>query len=376
MERYEVYKKLDGFKIALDDLTKAIQPDKLKVELNNLETEMLDPNFWQDQNQAKKITKRIGEIKDKLDTLFKLLKSYEELVEWFSFSKEQTESWEILELDIENLEVEIDEFQIEILLSEPYDNSNAILEIHPGAGGTESQDFASMLYRMYLRYAQKKDFKVEVLDYQSGDEAGIKSVSLLIKGSYAYGKLKSEIGVHRLVRISPFDANKKRHTSFSSVDVYPEIDDTSNIVIKDDEIKVDVYRSSGAGGQSVNTTDSAVRITHLPTNIVVTCQNERSQIKNKETALAILKSKLLQVEIEKRKLELSELKGEQKDIAWGSQIRSYVMQPYQLVKDHRTNAESSQVDLVFDGDLDLFINAYLKRWTDEIKTKIGQITQN
>ena len=376
MERYEVYKKLDGFKIALDDLTKAIQPDKLKVELNNLETEMLDPNFWQDQNQAKKITKRIGEIKDKLDTLFKLLKSYEELVEWFSFSKEQTESWEILELDIENLEVEIDEFQIEILLSEPYDNSNAILEIHPGAGGTESQDFASMLYRMYLRYAQKKDFKVEVLDYQSGDEAGIKSVSLLIKGSYAYGKLKSEIGVHRLVRISPFDANKKRHTSFSSVDVYPEIDDTSNIVIKDDEIKVDVYRSSGAGGQSVNTTDSAVRITHLPTNIVVTCQNERSQIKNKETALAILKSKLLQVEIEKRKLELSELKGEQKDIAWGSQIRSYVMQPYQLVKDHRTNGESRQVDLVFDGDLDLFINAYLKRWTDEIKTKIGQITQN
>ena len=250
MERYEVYKKLDGFKIALDDLTKAIQPNKLKIELNYLEGEMLNPNFWQAQNQAKKITKRIGEIKDKLDTLVKLLKSYEELVEWFSFSKEQTESWEILELDIENLEVEIDEFQIEILLSEPYDNSNAILEIHPGAGGTESQDFASMLYRMYLRYAQKKDFKVEVLDYQSGDEAGIKSVSLLIKGSYAYGKLKSEIGVHRLVRISPFDANKKRHTSFSSVDVYPEIDDTSNIVIKDDEIKVDVYRSSGAGGHS------------------------------------------------------------------------------------------------------------------------------
>ncbi|NLB85319.1 MAG: peptide chain release factor 2 [Acholeplasmataceae bacterium] len=361
MERYEVYKKLDGFKIALDDLTKAIQPNKLKIELNDLEEEMLNPNFWQDQNQAKKTTKRIGDIKDKLEVLFKLLNSYEELLEWFAFSKEQTESWDILEADIKNLESKIEEFQIEILLSEPYDDSNAILEIHPGAGGTESQDFASMLYRMYLRYAQQKNFKVEILDYQAGDEAGIKSVSLLIKGSYAYGRLKSEIGVHRLVRISPFDANKKRHTSFSSVDVYPEIDDTSNIIIKDDDIKVDVYRSSGAGGQSVNTTDSAVRITHLPTNIVVTCQNERSQIKNKETAMNILKSKLMQIEIERRKSELSELKGEQKDIAWGSQIRSYVMQPYQLVKDHRTNAESSQVDLVFDGDLDLFIIAFLKR---------------
>jgi len=217
-----------------------------------------------------------------------------------------------------------------------------------------------MLYRLYSRYAQRKKYKIEILDYQSGDEAGIKSVVMLIKGAYAYGYLKAERGVHRLVRISPFDSNARRHTSFASIDVIPEINDEIDIEIKDEDLKIDVYRSSGAGGQSVNTTDSAVRITHLPTNIVVTCQNERSQLKNRETAMSLLKAKLAQEEIKRQEAQIKDIKGEQKDIAWGSQIRSYVFHPYQMVKDHRTNYEVGNVDLVMDGDIDGFINAYLK----------------
>ena len=251
-------------------------------------------------------------------------------------------------------------FETLTLLNEPYDDLPAILELHPGAGGTESQDWCEMLYRMYQRYAVRKNYKIEVLDYQAGEEAGIKSVTIRIKGKYAYGYLKSEHGVHRLVRISPFDSNARRHTSFVSVEVMPEIDQRIDIQIKEEDIKVDVYRSSGAGGQSVNTTDSAVRVTHLPTNIVVTCQNERSQIKNKEVAMDILRSKLAVLEIEKQKKLLSEIKGEQKDIGWGSQIRSYVFHPYQMVKDHRTDYETSQTVSVMDGEIDGFINAYLK----------------
>ena len=248
-----------------------------------------------------------------------------------------------------------------LLLSGPYDKNNCILEIHPGAGGTESCDWASMLYRMYTRYCEKKNFKVEVLDYQDGEEAGIKSVSILVKGLNAYGYLKNEKGIHRLVRLSPFDSNNRRHTSFASVEVTPEIEKNDEIEIDEKDLKIDVYRSSGAGGQGVNTTDSAVRITHLPTKIVVTCQNERSQIQNKEHALNVLKNKLLILKMEQEEEKINQIKGESKEINFGSQIRSYVLHPYSMVKDHRTNVETSNTDRVLDGDLDLFIEENLKR---------------
>ena len=247
------------------------------------------------------------------------------------------------------------------LLNGPYDTNNCILEIHPGAGGTESCDWASMLYRMYLRYCENKKFKVELLDYQAGDEAGIKSVSIRVIGHYAYGYLKNEKGVHRLVRLSPFDSNNRRHTSFASVDITPEIENDNSIEIDDKDLKIDVYRSTGAGGQGVNTTDSAVRITHLPTKIVVTCQNERSQIQNKEQALKVLKSKLLLIKLEEQEKEMNKLKGDQMNIDFGSQIRSYVMHPYSMVKDHRTNVETSNVSKVMDGDIDMFIESNLKK---------------
>ena len=254
----------------------------------------------------------------------------------------------------------VSKIELEVLFSGEYDHSNCIVEIHAGAGGTEACDWCNMLYRMYTRYCSYKGYKVEVVDILDGDEAGIKRVSFLVTGFNAYGYLKCEKGVHRLVRLSPFDSNNKRHTSFASVDVIPEIDSSIDIEIKDEELKIDVYRSSGAGGQSVNTTDSAVRITHLPTKTVVSCQNERSQLKNKEKAMQILKSKLLLMEMEEREKERLALKGEIKNIEFGSQIRSYVMHPYSMVKDHRTNIETSNVNGVLDGDLDLFIEGYLR----------------
>jgi peptide chain release factor 2 len=267
---------------------------------------------------------------------------------------------DILELDIEIIKNQIKVIKVSVLLNGEYDKENAIVEIHAGAGGTEACDWAMMLYRMYERYFSKKGYIVEIVDEQAGDGAGIKSVSMLIKGNHVYGYLKSEKGVHRLIRLSPFDSNNRRHTSFASVDVTPLFDNQKiNIEIKDSDIKIDVYRSTGAGGQSVNTTDSAVRITHLPTKIVVTCQNERSQIQNKEKALEILKNKLYKLELEKRNQELKNIKGNQKDINFGSQIRSYIMHPYSLVKDHRTNTETSNVNKVLDGDIDMFISDYL-----------------
>ena len=266
-----------------------------------------------------------------------------------------------LEISTKKLQLETENLNKLLLLNGPYDKYDCILEIHPGAGGTESCDWASMLYRMYLRYCEKKSFKVTVLDYQDGDEAGLKSVSILIKGTNAYGYLKNEKGIHRLVRLSPFDSNNRRHTSFASVEVTPDIDKDVDIQIDEKDLKIDVYRSSGAGGQGVNTTDSAVRITHLPTKTVVTCQNERSQIQNKEQALRVLKNKLLLMEIEHQEQELNKIKGDQMNINFGSQIRSYVMHPYSMVKDHRTNTETSNVTKVLDGDIDEFIEDNLKR---------------
>lgn len=265
-----------------------------------------------------------------------------------------------LEKDTKLLTESVEKTNLLLLLNGPYDKNNCILEIHPGAGGTESCDWASMLYRMYTRYCEKKGYKVEILDYQDGEEAGIKSVSILVKGLNAYGYLKNEKGIHRLVRLSPFDSNNRRHTSFASVEVTPEIEKNDEIEIDEKDLKIDVYRSTGAGGQGVNTTDSAVRITHLPTKIVVTCQNERSQIQNKEHALNVLKNKLLILKMEQEEEKLNQIKGESKEINFGSQIRSYVLHPYSMVKDHRTNVETSNTDRVLDGDLDMFIEENLK----------------
>ena len=263
--------------------------------------------------------------------------------------------------DFETLRRRTEELKLLLLLNGPYDKNDCILEIHSGAGGTEACDWADMLYRMYTRYCEKKGFKLVVLDVQAGEEAGIKSCSIEVKGHNAYGYLKNEKGVHRLVRLSPFDSNNRRHTSFASVEVTPKIDNNISIDINEKDLKIDVYRSSGCGGQGVNTTDSAVRITHLPTKIVVTCQNERSQIQNKETAMNVLKSKLLLLEEEKKKKELDNLRGQSSNIEFGSQIRSYVMHPYSMVNDHRTNAETSNVSKVLDGDIDIFIESNLKR---------------
>ena len=265
-----------------------------------------------------------------------------------------------IEKNILKINKDVENLNVLLLLNGPYDRNDCILDIHSGAGGTEACDWADMIYRMYLRYCEKKGFKIEVIDYQAGDEAGIKSVSFRVKGNYAYGYLKNEKGVHRLVRLSPFDSNNRRHTSFAAVEVTPEIERDNNIEIDEKDLKIDVYRSTGAGGQGVNTTDSAVRITHLPTKIVVTCQNERSQIQNKEEAIKVLKSKLLLLKIEEEENEINAIKGTQSNIEFGSQIRSYVMHPYSMVKDHRTGTETSNVSRVLDGDLDEFIESNLK----------------
>lgn len=327
-----------------------------------LDETMAQPDFWDDQEKAQNIINEANAIKDIIGTFRELEADYEDFTVMYELVKEEQdeELMKELETGVKSLRKRMDDFELQLLLSEPYDKNNAILELHPGAGGTESQDWASMLLRMYTRWAEKRGFKVEVLDYLPGEEAGVKSVTLLIKGHNAYGYLKAEKGVHRLVRISPFDASGRRHTSFVSCDVIPEMDDQIDIDIAPEDIKIDTYRSSGAGGQHVNTTDSAVRITHLPTNIVVTCQSERSQIQNRERALKMLKAKLYQLELEKQKQELAELRGEQKEIGWGSQIRSYVFHPYSMVKDHRTNYETGNVLSVMDGEIDEFIHAYLR----------------
>lgn len=298
----------------------------------------------------------------KLNDLKKVVnkvKSFE-IVDDLKESLSDIEMKELVEEEIKKLYDEVISFETITLLNGEYDKNNCILEIHSGAGGTESCDWVNMLYRMYTRWCDTKNYKYEVIDVQAGDEVGLKNVSILIKGLYAYGYLKSEKGVHRLVRISPFDSNKRRHTTFASVEVIPEFDTSINLEIKDDDLKIDVYRSSGAGGQSVNTTDSAVRITHIPTKIVVTCQNERSQLKNKEKAMQILKNKLYLLTLEKKEKEINSLRGTHMDINFGSQIRSYVMHPYSMVKDHRTNTEDTNVLSVLDGNIDKFIESFLR----------------
>ncbi len=324
---------------------------------------MASPTFWDDQEAAQKVINETNALKSLVEQVEKLSRQQEDLEVLLELAREEggESLFDEVEQGVDKLGQDLSEFELQLLLNEPYDKNNAILEIHPGAGGTESQDWASILLRMYTRWAEDKGYKVETLDYLPGEEAGIKSVTLLIKGYNAYGYLKAERGVHRLVRISPFDASGRRHTSFASVNVMPEMDENVDIEIRESDLKIDTYRSSGAGGQHVNTTDSAVRITHIPTGIVVTCQSERSQIKNRATAMKILASKLYERQLEEREKELAELRGEQRDIAWGSQIRSYVFHPYSLVKDHRTGEEVGNVHAVVDGAIDSFIDAYLRQ---------------
>ncbi|MBS7345797.1 MAG: peptide chain release factor 2 [Caryophanon sp.] len=327
-----------------------------------LEDQMLDPNFWNDQNAAQTIINEVNALKSTVSEYTELTDVQENLEMTVELLREEPdeELQEELVSELEDFKAKLADFELQLLLSEPYDKNNAILELHPGAGGTESQDWGSMLLRMYTRWAEKRGFKVETMDYLPGDEAGIKSVTLSIKGHNAYGYLKAEKGVHRLVRISPFDSSGRRHTSFVSCEVMPEFNEEIEIDVRTEDLKIDTYRATGAGGQHINTTDSAVRITHMPTGVVVQCQAERSQIKNREKAMNMLKAKLYQLEIEKQQAELDEIRGDQKEIGWGSQIRSYVFHPYSMVKDHRTGEETGNTGAVMDGDLDAFIHAYLR----------------
>ena len=335
---------------------------KIEKELTNLENQTSDPQFWNDSQNSGKVLAKIKKLKSKYETYNKIKKEIENLIEVNKLLQSEYDE-EMAKEIIKNTKIikkEKEKLEIETLFSGKYDNNNAIITIHPGAGGTESQDWAEMLYRMYTRWATQNEFEVKELDYLEGEEAGIKSVTFEIIGENAYGYMKSEKGVHRLVRISPFDSGGRRHTSFASVEVLPEITDDIEIQINQDDLRVDTYRASGAGGQHINKTSSAVRITHIPTNIVVACQSERSQIQNRETAMKMLKSKLLDLKEKEQKEKIEDLKGEQKDIAWGSQIRSYVFCPYTMVKDHRTNYEVGNVEAVMNGDLNGFMESYLK----------------
>lgn len=323
---------------------------------------MSSTSFWDDNEKAQKVINGLNVAKETYQTILDLESEIEEIMMAVELY-EESEDHEFLseaETQVIILKKALSEYQLKLLLSEPRDSFNAILEIHPGAGGTESQDWGSMLLRMYQRWADKNGFSVNMVDYQDGEEAGIKSVTLEIIGHNAYGYLKSEKGVHRLVRISPFDSNSRRHTSFASVEITPMIDDTIEVEINADDLRIDTYRASGAGGQHINKTSSAIRITHIPTGIVTQSQSQRSQFQNKDLAMKLLKAKLYQVEEEKKAQEIAEIKGDQREIAWGSQIRSYVFHPYSMVKDHRTNYESGNTQAVMDGDLNGFIDAFLK----------------
>lgn len=334
---------------------------KLKDELADLEQQTVQENFWNDSKNSAKVLTRIKQLKSKCtdyENIVNEITNLQELTELVELEPDEEISKDILK-NTKKVEKQLEKFKLTTLLSGKYDNNNAIITIHPGAGGTESQDWAEMLYRMYSRWANKNNYTLTEMDYLEGEEAGLKSVTFEVIGENAYGYLKCEMGVHRLVRISPFDAGGRRHTSFASVEVLPEITDDIDIEINQDDLRIDTYRASGAGGQHINKTSSAVRITHIPTNIVVACQSERSQIQNRETAMRMLKSKLLDLKEKEQKEKIEDLKGEQKDIAWGSQIRSYVFCPYTMVKDHRTNYEVGNVDAVMDGEIDGFIESYL-----------------
>ncbi|WP_339254944.1 peptide chain release factor 2 [Sporosarcina sp. FSL W8-0480] len=362
MELSDVRNELDKTAKKLADFRGSLDLENKEARMQELDEIMLEPGFWDNQDSAQKVISESNALKATVGSFHELNDTQENLEMTLELLREEAdeELQEELGKELKEFKKKMEDFDLQMLLSDEFDSSNAILEIHSGAGGTESQDWASMLLRMYTRWAEDQGYKVETLDYQAGDEAGVKSVTLSIKGHNAYGYLKAEKGVHRLVRISPFDSSGRRHTSFSSIEVMPEFDGDIDIEIRTEDLKIDTYRSSGAGGQHVNTTDSAVRITHIPTGAIVTCQTERSQIKNRERAMNLLKAKLYQLKVEEEEARLAEIRGEQKEIGWGSQIRSYVFHPYSMVKDHRTNEETGNVGAVMDGEIDLFINAYLR----------------
>ena len=358
----ELKAKLGGMKTAVDDLRDALSIEASEKRLAELEHQMTMPGFYDDQARSQKVISEMGEVKNKLERFGKLSTQYEEAETLLLMIEEENDPSLAAEGEeaVNGVEKSIDELQLMTMLNGEYDHNNAILTFHAGTGGTEAQDWAEMLYRMYNKWAQAHGMTVEVLDYQDGDEAGMKSASMMVKGANAYGLLKSENGVHRLVRVSPFDANARRQTSFASLEVMPELDNTIQVDIRPEDIEMQVYRSSGAGGQHINKTSSAVRLIHKPTGIVVNCQTQRSQFQNRDYAMEMLKAKLYQIAKQQHMDKIDDIKGVQNEIAWGHQIRSYVFMPYTMVKDHRTNYETGNVDAVMDGDIDEFIFAYLK----------------
>ena len=358
----ELKTKLGGMKTAVDDLRDALSIEASEKRLAELEHQMTMPGFYDDQARSQKVISEMGEVKNKLERFGKLSTQYEEAETLLLMIEEENDPSLAAEGEeaVNGVEKSIDELQLMTMLNGEYDHNNAILTFHAGTGGTEAQDWAEMLYRMYNKWAAAHGMSVEVLDYQDGDEAGMKSASMMVKGANAYGLLKSENGVHRLVRVSPFDANARRQTSFASLEVMPELDNTIQVDIRPEDIEMQVYRSSGAGGQHINKTSSAVRLIHKPTGVVVSCQTQRSQFQNRDYAMEMLKAKLYQIAKQQHMDKIDDIKGVQNEIAWGHQIRSYVFMPYTMVKDHRTNYETGNVDAVMDGDLDGFIFAYLK----------------
>ncbi len=354
---------IQTLKIKLINYGGLFDPEQKQKRVEELEKEVSREGFWENLRKSEAILQELNTLKNLLAKTNNLKQEIETNLEMALFLKNNIdlEIQKILEEELLKIKDKVDSLEVEIVLDGPYDKGGAILEIHAGAGGTEAQDWAEMLERMYLRFCDRRGFSYDIMDEQKGEEAGIKSSSILVKGLYAFGYLKSEKGIHRLIRLSPFNANNKRQTSFASIDITPMIDQNIELDIKESDLRIDVYRSSGCGGQGVNTTDSAVRITHLPTKIVVTCQNERSQIQNKEKAMEVLKSKLYQLEIEKKEEELKKIKGTNMEINFGSQIRTYTMHPYSLVKDHRTNIENTNVGKVMDGDIDVFVEEYLRK---------------
>ena len=359
----------------LHDLKDALGYNALCREIEELETKASAPGFWDDLGSSQKILQRTGKLKNTVESYDNLCSSYEDLSVLIEMGDEEEDLSLVEEIEtaLEEFEKGLANLRLQTLLTGEYDKNNAILTFHAGAGGTEAMDWVSMLVRMYTRWTERHGFKTSMLDFLDGDEAGLKSATISIEGENAYGYLKSESGVHRLVRVSPFDSSGRRHTSFASLEVMPEITDDSDIEVREEDIKMDVFRSSGAGGQHINKTSSAVRLTHIPTGIVVACQNERSQFQNRDKAMKMLKSKLLEIKEREHLEKIEDIKGVQKEIAWGSQIRSYVFMPYTLAKDHRTGFESGNINAVMDGDLDGFINAYLKASSKgELQNDIGE----
>ncbi|HEU4402357.1 MAG TPA: peptide chain release factor 2 [Candidatus Polarisedimenticolia bacterium] len=355
----ELVRAVGGLKARVAELRGHLDPDGLSRELREIETRAADPTLWNDPARAQTILQRRTRLSEEIEASRSLERKLEEAQVCAELATEGEEVGDDLRRAVDDLAAALDERELEMMLTGEHDAGNAILTIHPGAGGTESQDWAEMLYRMYLRWAEAHGYRVEALDYQEGEEAGIKSATLLVKGKNAFGFLRAENGVHRLVRISPFDASGRRHTSFASVYAYPELADTIEVAVEEKDLRIDTYRSSGAGGQHVNVTDSAVRVTHLPTGIVVSCQNERSQHRNRDMAMRVLRARLYDLERRKRDEKRQAEEGAKLEINFGSQIRSYVLQPYRLIKDHRTGFEQGDVERVLNGDLDPFIRTYL-----------------